>query len=448
MSYGDLLYLGGMDDFFKHQGRYPFYEKIEITEDIKLKNIFFRHKCLSLMETIGVGEKNKHLASPEEISIITYRPGRKFSSDVINIIKRMSSDNCVNLAFNYSVNKEFEYKDEVRIGLKKAKIDDLILAFKGIFETNPHLTLNVIASNSVHIKGLQVDDHFYTGSMNFSSTADSVAEYNKSGDDSFFNHELILHFGSGGKHLAGEILKKIGETEGAVKFTMTGKNYQKLLYEKILPLRKVTNLIADDKEIAKKMKALRDNIGNTNRLIRLSINSYLNEGFISFFRHEFHIFSESYFYYQDAETVFNFFNEEGAAEKFINFQIEINLHNIMPLHSGREDEDEDEDEDEKSYDDVKESLIYITQEKIDEHLSSLIMNESEIKKNIFKEYQGSFYDDGESPGDSWEIHSDNESEVEMEKNRVVVFTFIECLIEELCDFLCKENNYKKSFFSK
>ncbi|MFP3442595.1 hypothetical protein R0K18_33165, partial [Pantoea sp. SIMBA_133] len=80
--------------------------------------------------------------------------------------------------------------------------------------------------------------------------------------------------------------------------------------------------------------------------------------------------------------VFSFFTEEGAAEKFINFQVEMNLHNMMPLHSGREDEDEDEeeDEDEKSYDDVKESLSYITQEKRDEHLSSLVMNDSESKK--------------------------------------------------------------------
>jgi len=431
MSHSTLIYYGGVTDFFKRRNKFPFNEKIELPTNLKISNIYFRHKCFGFLVTIGGIEKNKHLISPSKVSIITYTPGKSFSSDIMQIIKRMTPDGTLNIAFNSSFNEGRSLE---------CMLKDTKGAFKAIFNIRKDITINVFASNHIHIKALQVDDHLYTGSMNFSSTADSIESTKlKLSRHSYYNHEIIFHFTNGGDDLTKQILKKIETNEDSELFKINNSNYDEVLENKISSLHARRPRISDDITTANKIKK---EVEKRDAIIRICIGSIINEAFVSFFDYAFDIMSESLFYYTDAQIVYHAFTKKNASSEFVSFIIDNGLYKIIPIKKSCEDEDEDEDEANLIY--IRNGLIKTTNDCI-ESLSDIIIDENDINDLILHDRYD--YDNGEYPDDMWGENSEAESERVIEENRVRIFNFIEELIDGLCDFMSEKDNHNDLFFN-
>jgi len=395
----------------------------------QLYDVLFRDKSLGLLEVINDSFLKKKLSKKlNEITIMTYAIKTNFSSDVLSMI-RMANDNAlITIAFKYE-------KEEIENNKGGNNIEK---AFEDIFSINENISINVIANPNTHIKLLQLDDVLYTGSMNFSSTADSV---NKStwGDlkDSYYNHEVIFHFNEGGRDISRGVIKKLKHTDDSVCFTISIKNFKKELGKHLNDARfiKGNTKIKDDKIRRNELISKQKN-HEMELFIKDLIEEIVRNELIDKFGLEIQITLNEYsLEYDDAKKIVTYFTDLSNREEFIESLIESGFKNAI---EGNEDEDEI-----KEY--VRVGLANILNSS-SEYLCELMMDEASLREDILSERLD--YDTGECVEDLFGEKSEYRLEKQIENNKKAVFEFIVDLIQELSEEIYNEKFYSLPFFTK
>lgn len=386
----------------------------------KLHEVLFRDKSLSLLEVIGDHHcYTKKSSVLNEITIMTYNIRGRFSKDVIEIIRRADENALITIVFNSG---------------KATK--DIIGSFEGIFQVAKKIKINVISNPSTHIKLLQLNDNLYVGSMNFSSTADSVDE-SEDFPYSYFNHELMFHFDEGGRDIARGIIEKLKETEGSKCFSISGENYAKEIDRQLndeVRVKEYASVKSD--KIRKTMLATRKKYEEMSSFIRPLIEEIVREEVVSNFGLEIQsTFNESLLEYEEAAKIINYFKEDSNVVEFVESLVENGFEGAI---EGRSDEDEVKNN-------IKEELVNIlTLNNIP--LSDLETNEEVIRENILSERLD--YDDGEGVEELFGERSEEKLEEEIEHNKKAAYKFIDGLITELSQKIYEDKFFSFDFFQK
>lgn len=408
--------------------------------------VYFRQMGVGLRELMG--DRFPHpdkasLSRPTEITVMTYIVMKSFSSDVLEIIKNAATNPSITIFFCYFQNQE-KYEDE-------KQIKGVITAFERLFACRNDIKVKVVVNPHTHIKLLQVDDSLYMGSMNFSTTADAINMSTlQDNTRSFHNHEVLFYYESGGKDFTHVIANKIKDLSESVTFEVCSNSYKN---EIIVGLKKCKRkTIGIGKEIRKEQD-LSLHKENQTRLHKV-VSSHISQGVRDTLNINSHlklleeVFAEDevektigYFKKHSAETFINtLLNTKSAGFIIITTQGAISDDELEDVEDVEDVEDEDEDEDEE--DDIwfKNSLVEIA-DSYAEDLKEIITDEGTALQILTEDRLD--YDDGEGEVPQGEETYKKYDEM-MINNKSEVLTYLQCLIEELADFIIRENRYDAS----
>lgn len=402
-------------------------------KNLVLSDVYFRDKGFGLLEVTGDSLRNKltEEASPiDSITVMTYTIKKKFSGDVLNILSKAHSKTAITVVFCHR-------------NVKKTKdINNIANAFNKIFEVNGNITINVIANKSTHIKMLQIDDSLFIGSMNFSSTADAVDENTHNYPlESYYHHEVLFHFNQGGKQFSNNLAKKIAKLDDSISFSVSKDNFTSVIQSHL----QYSDMATIDKDRARKRLLINKRMDEvkkfTPELIRQQLSLTFREileidDYLKVDSHE--ISSDeinkivNFFCFNDGCNKFTTSIVDGQSSKFISV-------NLSSLCDENEDEDEDDMKDELAFD-FKIDLCQIIEDNKETYLDDLIINDDKIKDIIILErYDG---DDGEDI--PWGELSETHYEEYQESNKQQVFEFINCLLDDLRDYIYENEHYNIS----
>lgn len=386
----------------------------------KLHEVLFRDKSLSLLEVIGDHHCHTKKASIlNEITIMTYNIRGRFSNDVIEIIRRVDENALITIVFNSG----------------KATAD-IIGSFEKIFQVAKKIKINVISNPSTHIKLLQLNDALYAGSMNFSSTADSV-DRSKNHPDSYFNHELIFHFDEGGRAITRGIIEKLKELDDSKCFSISQENYVKEIDRHLndkIRAKEFTSVKGD--KIRKRKLSIRKKYEEMNSFIRPLIEEVVRNEVVVNFGLEVHsTFNESLLEYEEAARIINYFKSDNNVVEFVESLIEVAFRGAVEGSSNEED----------AKDNIKEELVDIlTSNNIP--LGDLETNEDVIRETILSERLD--YDNGEGVEGLFGERSEEKLEEMIEYNKKAAYEFLDSLITELSQKIYEDGFFSFNFFQK
>jgi hypothetical protein len=163
--------------------------------------IKFRHKNTDLSELFP-------LVKSKSLTIMTFTLGAKFADFVISLLKK-ADDNC-----------------QVRIVCTPIK--GFYGALTELIEANPKISVELMLLPDSHIKLLQADDMWLIGSMNLSSTADSLTKAIESKHTknyrNYRNYEIAALFNEDGRNVANQIWELLDKTERKEKIKINITN--------------------------------------------------------------------------------------------------------------------------------------------------------------------------------------------------------------------------------
>ena len=439
--------MGGMKDLLideetgaKYFEDVPEHKPLSIRENsllplIQPSEVIFREKGVGLKELMGnrfPHEKKASDSLPKQITVITYTVVNAFSADVTELIKCASKNVSLRIAFCY----------------QGKNISGIICAFNKLFESRQGLTIQVIVNPHTHIKMLQVDDTLYMGSMNYSSTADS-AENDRLADEkeSFFSHEVLFYFNSGGKNFSEHLIDKIKGLGDSVHFEINSSDYQNKIKQHLQQCRRTTI------GITRKMKRLQQHAldeKNTKSLmhllpalIRSQVSSSIRHilDINAHYRLENDVFSDD-----EVEKTVHYFKENDG-EAFIAEFLALNCPGFIKFSSSTSEKDDDEEEDDDDEEDFNQEM---TKEFLSEmtdtcagHLADLVVNDDELREEVSAERYDP--DDGEDDL-PWGTISQEKYEERIEENKREVTLALNSLITELTQLIIDEECFDMSFF--
>lgn len=412
----------------------PEHKHLSVRENSLLPNIqpsevIFREKGVGLKELMGnrfPHEKKLAYSLPKNITIITYIIVNAFSADVTELIKCASK--------NVSLRIVFCYQGKNILGI--------ISAFEKLFKIRHDLTIQVIVNPHTHIKMLQVDDTLYMGSMNYSSTADSVENDRLTDEnESFFSHEVLFYFNSGGEIFSEQLFNKIKGLSDSVDFEINNSDYSGKIRRHLDKCRRTT--IGKNREIKRLQQRVLDE-KNTKSLmpllpvlIRSQVSSTVRNvlDINTYYRLENDVFAND-----EVEKTVRYFQKNNSGDFITNF-ITMNCPGFINFSSGIGGKDNDE-EYAFNYEWAKEFLSKMTN-TCTGHLAYLVIDDDKLREEI----SAKRYDPDNGEDDlPWGTISQKKYKKRIEENKSEVILSLNALIDELTQIIIDEEFFDISFF--
>lgn len=377
---------------------------------------------MGLLEVIGdlFGDKEENIEKHpalNEITIMTYNFNGGFSNDIIKLINRANEDASITIVFNCG-------KATTNLEQTFCKL------FKNI---NKNIRIYIIANPNTHIKILQLNDILYAGSMNFSSTADSVDKSNLDDfRDSYYNHEILFHFHKGGKDIVSGVIDKLKKTGNSKCFYITKFNYKEQFISH-LDYKNIFSKISQDKARKKEIVTSQTN-SEMNKFIKTLIEEIVRTHFIQTFGLDLKaMLNNELLQYDDAKKIKKYFKYKSNINDFIETLIDFEFDGAI------------EDDDGTLKMQIKEYLKNILETRSEE-LKSLDFNEEKLREEIIsKRYD---HDNGEGVQDLYGNESEKEFDKRIALNIKLTHEFIVTTLQEISDEIYHEGFYSLPFFTK
>ena len=428
----DLLI--GAETDAKYFEEVPKYNQLSVRENsllpkIQPSEIIFREKGVGLKELMGnrfPHEKQSTYSLLKNITVITYTIANSFSEDVTELIKCASKNLSLRIAFCY----------------QGQKISGIISAFNKLFKSRQDLTIQVIVNPHTHIKMLQVNDTLYMGSMNYSSTADSV-ENNRLTDESesFSNYEVIFYFSRGGKNFSKQLFNKIKGLSESVNFEINNSDYRRKIKQYLKECQRTTiGETRENKQLQQRVLHAKNTelfMQKLPELIRWQVSSTV--------RHILdintdYLLENDVFTDDEVENTVRYFQKNNSEDFITNF-IAMNYPGFINLFSDVGEENSDEDADSKN--ELVKELLSDTTDTYTEHLANLAIDDSKIREEIIAER----YDPDNGEDDlPWGTTSQRKYEERSEENKDEVTSALNYLIDELTQCIIDEEIFDIDFF--